>query len=792
MDAGAGAIRRWSAAHSGALLLAAAASLITDSILPAAITGFLGLAVFLARRHRYGHPAGRLGAGTWVTVARLLLTFFTAAFLWREPWWTAVAGAVVLVADGLDGALARRLGQASAYGAQLDMEVDAYFTLMLCAALVFGVGVSSWVLLPGLLRYASVAVRWARRAEEVPERRSRWGRWIFLFLILSLLVALAFHAQRWVWPLVYAAIAALALSFVPDFQATLRSARGPLTPLHRALWWPLAFASNWLLFAPAFAFQDPPRRWATFAAVSFEWLFIFGLTMWAGRSVLAKPLRLFALSWWAAFLLFLSYHHGYSFFFLREPALGEDWRLSLNLLHFLADEWSPWLTLYALGGAAAVALLIRWVWVLLGQLQQRAKELSPRALMMGSLLVLVLAAAGLSGSHARGSSHGVQLLTQYAVDNYLTSLEYVAELGSLSTADPDLRYEAFNKVRLAKRPNVYLLMIEAYGGALVTCDTRHAYESLMKTMMERLEQKGYGARTAYSRAPVHSGGSWKSIATLETGIRIDRNSTFELLERTAARLPTFSGFFREQGYQTLALQPGSTDRTGLRRYDLYRRHVNIGGPELGYTGQWYVFTGTPDQYSVGFFLDNTLPKATAPLFVSYMSVSTHYDWWVTPPFVSDWRALGDKQANLANLASLTVPWAPVAGLEEISSRPARLYFDAVQYEWRVLEQWLDRETTDGAIFFVIGDHQPRLSCPAPKSMETPLHIISKDRTFLQRFDGQGFSQGLYAPPAQDTPLVHEGFFSLAVSKLVEHGGEAPADAAKLYFPQGLGLEGLLR
>ncbi|MBX7114310.1 MAG: CDP-alcohol phosphatidyltransferase family protein [Myxococcaceae bacterium] len=790
MDAAEGMRRRWSEAHSGALLLATGASVAADSIWPMAITGLLGLGVLVGWRRHFGQTGAPFGVANTVTVARVLVTFALAAFLCRRPWWSALTGAGVLLADAVDGALARRLKQASDFGAQLDMEADAYFILMLCAVLVFGVGVGPWGLFPGVVRYAFVVVRWAHRPVDVPERRSPWGRVIFLGLSLSLLAVLGFHSARWPWPALYAATAALTLSFVPDFQLTLRAARAPATATHRALWWALPLGAQMLLFVPGLVFQDSPRHWAVLGSLSFEFLVAAGLVMLAAHTRLKHLARVAALVLWALFALFLTYHQGYAFFFLRQPALGEDWRLSLNLVHFLSDEWSAHLTVFALAGATTAVLGLRWAWRILGQLQARALEWRPGQLLKGLAVLLSVAALGLWATDTKGWAFGVKLLSRLAADNYLTSLDYAGDMGALAQAAPDLSYERLLTAKLKQRPNVYLLMIEAYGGALVTCDTRQAYASLMTYAQERLAAKGYHARTAYSRAPVHSGGSWKSIATVETGIHIERNTTFELLERTAARLPTLSGFFREQGYQTLALQPGSTDRTGLRRYDMYRRHVNIGGPELAYKGPTYVFVGTPDQYSVGFFLDNALPKVTAPYFVYYMSVSTHYDWWTTPPFVTDWRALNDRQANLA---SLTVPWKPLAGVENISERPQRLYFDTVQYEWRVLLEMIEREASDDAIFFILGDHQPRLSCaPATKSFETPVHVISKSEPFLQRFDALGFAPGLYAKPAQNTPLLHEGFFSMVVSKMTEQYGEMPAQAPSLYFPNGIGHAGLLR
>jgi len=65
-----------------------------------------------------------------------------------------------MLLDGLDGYVARRYNQASAYGARLDMEFDALLILTLCALLWRAGPLGVWVLAIGLLRYAFIALQW--------------------------------------------------------------------------------------------------------------------------------------------------------------------------------------------------------------------------------------------------------------------------------------------------------------------------------------------------------------------------------------------------------------------------------------------------------------------------------------------------------------------------------------------------------------------------------------------------------------------------------------------------------
>ena len=69
-----------------------------------------------------------------------------------------VLAVVALVLDGVDGAVARRTGTASAFGARFDMEVDAFLILVLSVHVARELG--PWVLLIGAARYLFVAAGW--------------------------------------------------------------------------------------------------------------------------------------------------------------------------------------------------------------------------------------------------------------------------------------------------------------------------------------------------------------------------------------------------------------------------------------------------------------------------------------------------------------------------------------------------------------------------------------------------------------------------------------------------------
>ena len=126
--------------------------------------GVVAAAVALVWAWRYGGRS--FGLPNQVTLLRSGLTCLIGGALLAGgaglvvSWSLAALIAVALSLDAVDGWLARRLEQASAFGARFDLEVDALLLLIL-ALLLWQTGrVGAWVLAIGLLRYGFVGAGW--------------------------------------------------------------------------------------------------------------------------------------------------------------------------------------------------------------------------------------------------------------------------------------------------------------------------------------------------------------------------------------------------------------------------------------------------------------------------------------------------------------------------------------------------------------------------------------------------------------------------------------------------------
>ena len=168
------------------------------------------------------------GAANWVTAARAV---YAACLLGYGLWalaadllpgpslrWFWVVGALgALALDGIDGRLARRLGQESAFGARFDMETDAATVLGLSLLVWDCDQAGSWVLAIGLMRYIFVAASWVwpALAAPLPPRKRRQAVCVAQVAALILAIMPGMPPEL-TGPLCLAALAALVYSFAVD------------------------------------------------------------------------------------------------------------------------------------------------------------------------------------------------------------------------------------------------------------------------------------------------------------------------------------------------------------------------------------------------------------------------------------------------------------------------------------------------------------------------------------------------------------------------------------------------
>ncbi len=131
-------------------------------------------------------PAG--GYANLVTLCRYLLVLLIVALsgLWSQRI-TGLLFILPMMLDGFDGFLARRMGQVSGFGVHFDLETDSLF-VALSGMLLFSMRLADvWILPAAYIRFIYVLALTVLRLNHIPERRTRFGPYIAVFMFFSLI-----------------------------------------------------------------------------------------------------------------------------------------------------------------------------------------------------------------------------------------------------------------------------------------------------------------------------------------------------------------------------------------------------------------------------------------------------------------------------------------------------------------------------------------------------------------------------------------------------------------------------
>jgi hypothetical protein len=197
--------------------------------------------------------------------------------------------------------------------------------------------------------------------------------------------------------------------------------------------------------------------------------------------------------------------------------------------------------------------------------------------------------------------------------------------------------------------------------------------------------------------------------------------------------------------------------------------------DMNYQGPLYGWgPSPPDQYAIHFAQTYMNQDVDTPHVFFYITQNSHYPWTPLPEMAQSWETLNDLPP---------VPPPPTRRLPLDVMR--RQYLASIQYEMTMLVDFITKQANDGDIFVIIGDHQPARVARYNDGWDTPVHIISKDESFIETFYEYGFVPGLKTKERKPT-MNHEGFYSLFMRALLQNYGSNPDDLP-VYMPEGVPL-----
>ncbi len=547
----------------------------------------------------------------------------------------------------------------------------------------------------------------------------------------------------------------------------------------------LRFAGAWavlnlLPFLPALVTSLPL---SPYFPLCVEVLVLVTGIAYAGGTRLEGPTRVGALVGMTVLMLYEAYDAGVYAAFRRSGILYEDLQFADNLTYF-AFDLGLWIAV-----GAGLLLLVGGGGLLWGMdrcirevLRTGRHRLSRRMLVGVHLaawpLVLIVGPALGWGSpnltyQTTNERTRVRTVATKAVANARASLRLDDLLDSLDTAPVDTTYAAYDTLSLDRRPSIFLFAVESYGSVLERHPVLHGpYRQVMERTDSVLRDAGWHAASARIEAPVRGGRSWLALASLFTGVHVDRQLLFNRFQEDPSGVPHLVRFLKRQGYRTVALQPFTFARPGLPVRNLYDFDVTLYRDDLDYRGPSYGLADAPDQYSLGFAHHSQLDGPRDPFFLFFETVSSHSLWnYGLPPVLPDWKqfneAEGPPSVQKEKLARRGGP--PTEFLPDSITAPRiydqtmpRRYLRHIAYDLRVLRDYLTKKAPDGSLVLILGDHQPPLLETATDA--TPLHVLSTDSTLVDHVRQRGFTDGL-APTDGRPTLRQEGLYSFLVRLL---------------------------
>lgn len=376
-----------------------------------------------------------------------------------------------------------------------------------------------------------------------------------------------------------------------------------------------------------------------------------------------------------------------------------------------------------------------------------ACEAAPYALRRRWTRAPTLLAAGLTIAHLAGVAPGVTwwLVAQPVMPTYWKQAKLVAtafmprRVAEILPRSPALEAAMAQPPQIAlsglRGRDFKLFFLESYGALVYDHGVvASALAPARKQLAADIAASGRLVASAFVRSPTFAGGSDLAHMSLLSGIDLADPRRHHVLLTTDR--PTLISLFRRAGYESVGLYPALSwewPERAFYGFDLFLdgRGLDYRGPQLGH---WKI----PDQFSVARFDElHPLRPDSAPRFLFFPTISTHWPFAPVPPYQSDWRRVltpdpfGPQDA--IQFRNVDTEWR-----DKVPS-----YIGMFEYTYRWLGGYLQQPEARESVMLLVGDHQPASSVTGEgASWDVPVHVITRDPELLQRFVALGFRPGL--------------------------------------------------
>lgn len=711
-------------------------------------TGSAATALLVTARMRSDQPT--IFPADWVTLTRALLTAGVAGLVagsFSRPVSVTVLvtlSIVALVLDAVDGQVARRTGTATALGARIDGEVDAFLILLLSIAVSQDYG--GWVLIIGAARPALLLAGWVIPWLAAPLPPRYWRKVVAAVQGIVLTVAVSGVLDRLAGMIAVAvALLLLAESFGRDVVWLYRSGAGPRT--RRALRLAVTVLSVVLvwgvLVAPDRALQITP---AAFARIPVEGLVLVAVALvlptWPRRIVVAVAGVLFFLLTVVKILNAAFYLEiGRPF----NPVFGwVDIPPAIGVVRDTIGATRTNIALAALGlGLILLAAAITAATIHLTTVAARHRRTTVRGLaaltavwaLCASLSLQLIPGSPVASTSAARLAVAQVHFTQAALRDE-RRFEQV-----LHRSDPEASVPASDLLTGLRGKDVVIAFVESYGKVAVQgTNFSPGVDAALRHDTAALARAGWSAQSAWLNSPGFGGVSQLAHSTLQSGLWVDTELRYAKL--VASHRFTLSDAFDKAGWRTVSDSPEDgpvwPPGTSFYHYDKLDNRFNV-----GYRGPAFSYASMPDQYIMSAFQRNELGPGHKPVMAEIDLVSSHYPWAPLPTMVP-WNKVGN--------GSIFDPM-PARGETRLSSlgsssKERQAFSTSIKYTLRVLTSWVTELNDPNLVLILVGDEQPAAPVTGPRASHGVVaSIIARDPAVFRQVASWRWQDGLLPGPS---------------------------------------------
>ena len=310
-----------------------------------------------------------------------------------------------------------------------------------------------------------------------------------------------------------------------------------------------------------------------------------------------------------------------------------------------------------------------------------------------------------------------------------------------AAADPYLTTPGSSLLNGLRGKDVVIAFVESYGQVAVQGTSfSPAIDAQLRAGTSQLNAAGFSSRSAFLSSPTFGGISWLAHSTLESGLWIDNQQTYNNLVTTDR--PTLSSLFKRAGWRTVAVVPAS-EKNWPEGKTFYGYDQIYGNHNVGYQGPNFSYATMPDQYTYSAFQRLELTQPHAPVMAEIDTVSSHTPWAPLPSMVP-WNQVGNGSIFDPMPAQGQSPTTVWRSTNQVRAAYAR----SIQYSMNALISWVQTNPDPNLVMIVLGDHQPAtIVSGQAANHNVPISIIVHDPTVLNKISSWGWQDGLLPSPS---------------------------------------------